>query len=234
LSQKTAPSDSKKTESEQKSPENKPAEQKRSAATSASADSGKGWGFKQWLIIYGSIFLAFQIAIFFFVSQGGESRARSLMIDSATSFYEEGKYQEALDTLLDFGEKWPGAYNTQNFNRRIGEYYLAAGEYIQAEEHIKKSISLNSQIPGGWAQQGLAVWKQDRYDAAAALFQTELQRGDKRSDLAYAYLGLYHYQNENYPLAFEYFAGVREDADVDIDMEKYRKEFREKYVTQAD
>lgn len=234
MSQKTAPSESKKTESEQKSPEKKSLEKQVSASSSSPEKSGKGWGFKQWLIVYGSIFLVFQIAIFIFVSQGGESRARSIMLDTASSYYEEGNYQEALETLLTFGEKWPGAYNTQNFNRRIGEYYLAAGEYKQAEEHIKKSISLNSQIPGGWAQQGLAVWKQERYDAAAALFSTELQRGDKRSDLAYAYLGLYHYQNENFPLAFEYFASVREDAEIDIDMDKYREEFKDKYLSSAE
>ncbi|MGF1572578.1 MAG: tetratricopeptide repeat protein [Sumerlaeia bacterium] len=187
--------------------------------------------FYFWLKVYGAFFLIIQLVIVTlfiglpFFGYGGEKSQQKALLSKAEDLRENQQYADALAVLVDFGEKWPGAYETQNFNRRIGEYYLDAGEPAKAVEHLRKSIEIDPNIPGGWAQWGIALWNQDKKQQAYTQFAQELEKGNLDSDIANYYLGQYHFELKNYKQAFDHFAAVKETYPDYNKLDAYRREF---------
>lgn len=185
--------------------------------------------FVFWLSVYGGIFLAIEVAILLlFVVFGGEKNQQNALLGEAAELRKNQEYDKALAVLVIFGEKWPGAYDTQNFNRRIGEYYLDAGEPKKAAQHLSKSIQLNPNIPGGWSQLGIAYWNQGQKENAVEQFNLELKNGNRDSNLAHYYLGKFYFEQGTFKEAFEHFAAVREDFPQYSELEAYRQEFIQK------
>lgn len=193
---------------------------------SPSASQAVPSSFWRWFKIYGAIFLVFEVMILiFFVGLSGEKSQQKAMLREAEQLRNKGQHVEALAILVKFGEQWPGALKTQNFNRRIGEYYLDAEEPEKAAEHLEESIKLNPNIPGGWAKLGEALWKAGKLEAAVEQFSLELEKGNQDNDLAHYYLGRFYFEKKSYKEAFNHFAAIKETFPQYTELDTYRREF---------
>ena len=183
----------------QKGVTSKVAPQKASStkATPVTADSyleKKGgaahWSTKNWIILYVSVFVVVQLIILFaFTGLGGEKRPQAKMLARAESQFEEQRYEASLKTLLDFGERWPGAYGTREFEWKLGERYYNMGEYEKAAEHYINSVNADPSFRDTRALAGRSLWKAGKREEAVRWFRDELAQGSAENDIAHYYLG---------------------------------------------
>ena len=97
-------------------------------------------------------------------------RAR-IRLELASSYYEEGKTEVALDELkqvLAADPTYPEAYNLR------GLIYLRLGDLQQADDSFRRAVTLNPRNPEIQSNYGWLQCQQGRYAEAEASFQQAL------------------------------------------------------------
>lgn len=165
-----------------------------------------------WIGLYVGIFLIAQAVLFLaFNTAGGDSRVRREMLQRADAAADAGRQQERLEVLLDYGKRWPGAYQTGDFQKRLGDATAALGEHQQAAEHYMTSASLRPDEPGVYAAAG-EQWRLAG-DAEQALnaFAMELGRSDPTNAMAHHRLGLAAAERGAWVEAMRHHAALPDD-----------------------
>lgn len=195
-----------------------------------------GTGFhlttRTWIIFYAVVFLVIEsVIVFAFVGTGGESRVRRQMLLEAEELREKGKPAEAISVLEEFGERWPGAWATHNFNQRIGEYFFEAGEYKKSADALKSAVTKD---PTKWDTRALAgrsLWMNNERQEAATLFREEIEKANRNNDLAHFYLGLWALEQDDPVEAFKQFQAIADPApwaeEIRVVTDRYREELLE-------
>lgn len=168
---------------------------------------------RTWIAIYVVIFLAIQAALaLFFVGLGGEERVRLKMLDEAAQLRQRGDSTRALAVLERYGQRWPGAYGTQNFERRLGDYHFDAGNHADAAQHYAKSVAANPKVWDTRALAGQAYWLAGEKETAVRYFREELEQGNPESDLAQYHLGLWELEQGNVIRALSHMQDIKDRA----------------------
>lgn len=198
------------------------------------AGERRHWGNREWSILYGAVFgVVVLIILVVFTMLGGDSRPQRAMLDHAAELRAAGKHDEAVGVLLDFGKRWPGAYGTQNFERRLGDYYFDAGEYEEAADHYQNSVRADPEFRGTRALAGRALWMAGDHARAVPLFREELEKGDREDDIAQFYLGLNAIEEGNPVKAFDYFQAIEAKEDFAGRLAEVRQRIDEEYLEPA-
>lgn len=176
-----------------------------------------------WIALYVGIFLIAQLVLFLaFQTAGGDSRLRREMLQRAEAAATAGRHQEHLDVLLDYGRRWPGAYETGDFQKRLGDAHAALGRHRPAAEHYMTSAALRPDEPGVAALAG-EQWRAAGDDALAAdAFAQELRQGDPRHPLAHHRLGLAAAQRGQWVQAMRHHAALPPDWKLAAEWDEWR------------
>jgi len=186
---------------------------------------------KQWAMIYVAVFLVVQaVIVFAFVALGGEKREQRKMLSTAEVQFEEERFQESLDTLLEFGEQWPGAFGSREFQWKLGERYYALGQTQEAAEAYLKAVENDPTYWDMRALAGRALYESGQKDEAKSWFEEELEEGNKESDIAHYHLGLYALDEENYVEAFTRFQSISDKEAYQDKLLNARKVLEQKVI----
>lgn len=191
-------------------------------------------GTRFWIASYLAVFVVVQlIIVFVFVVAGGDSRVQRQMLLRAESFAESGRYDRAVATLEAFGERWPGAYQTHDFNRGLGEYHLAAGDSGSAARFLRAAVDANPDREDTRALAGLALWELGRRDDAVAMFRSEIESGNPNNDTANYHLGVHLLEQGRVGEAFAYFGAINDREGYAGRLRAAREEVFETYIEPA-
>lgn len=165
-----------------------------------------------WVGLYVGIFLIAQLVLFLaFQTAGGDSRLRREMLQRAEAAASAGRHEEHLEVLLAYGERWPGAYETGDFQKRLGDAHAALGRHREAAEHYMTSASLRPDEPGVFAAAG-EQWRLAGEDELALdAFVQELTQADPQNPMAHHRLGLAAAREGRWPAAMRHYAALPED-----------------------
>jgi tetratricopeptide (TPR) repeat protein len=165
-----------------------------------------------WIGLYVGIFLIAQLVLFLaFQTAGGDSRIRRELLQRAEAAAEAGRHQEHLDVLLDYGKRWPGAYETGDFQQRLGDAHAALGRAREAAEHYMTSASLRPDEPRVHALAGEQWLAAGEPDLAFNAFVQELRQGDPLHPMAHHRLGLAAAQRGDWVQAMRHHAALPDD-----------------------
>ena len=181
------------------------------------------------LVVLLTVFVIFQ---FFVINlfRAGESINWKRELADIRQTYAEGQYREAARQLTEFGERWPGSRTTFNWNRQMGEYHAAAGDWETAARYYQQAVKIDdamvaagkqlSPTPAVRADAAEAHWKAGQQEAAIELAKQELtsvNRAVGDHDKANFYLGLVLKETNRPVEAFQHFQSI-------ADREKWAKE----------
>jgi len=102
----------------------------------------------------------------------------------ANLYFAEGRYDEAIAEYKEAVRLNPSTANYYS----LGQGYLGAGQYGNAQTQFNEVISLQPQDPAGYYGLGQAYVQQGRYEDALRQFETAILRDGKFYD-AYAEIG---------------------------------------------
>lgn len=134
--------------------------------------------------------------------------------------YADGDYEDAATGLADFGENWPGAKSTFDWNRKMGLYHFAAGEYETAAKNYDRAAQIDPSAAGMRSGAGEAYWMAGDKETATKRFSAELrdvQPALRDADRSNYYLGLHLYEQNKYMQAMQHFGSI-------ADREKWAEE----------
>ena len=95
-----------------------------------------------------------------------------------------GKYDQAEEA---FNQALRQAPNAAFLHNNLGFSYLLAGKYAQAEDNLRQALKLNSQFQRARVNLGIALAKQNQFDAALAEFKKALPEAQAYYNLAYVH-----------------------------------------------
>ena len=189
---------------------------------------------KTWVIFYVVTFLIIEtVIVFAFVGTGGDSRVRRQVLLEAEEYHGKGEYDRAIETLEDFGRRWPGAWGTENFNQRIGEYYYQGGDFEKSAAALKRAVEKD---PSKWdvrALAGRSLWKLDQRGEAVEFFQQELKDANKNNDIAHYHLGRWALDKDTPIEAFEHFQAISDPAPWAGELQKITEQYRKELLEPA-
>ncbi len=191
----------------------------------------KHWTRKHWIAFYVTVFVVVQsVVIFAFTRAPGDSRVRQDMLLEASNLREKGEYGAALEILIEYGRRWPGAYGTQNFEQRLGDYYYDAGQYAESGKHYLKSISADESVWDTRALAGRSLWLAENREKAVELFKDELESGNPQNDMANFYLGVAANDAGDMVAAWRYIQSIRDPAPYKDELKELSRNLEEKVL----
>ena len=165
------------------------------------------------LIVIGIVFALFMvITVSFFKS--GESIHWKRELVEIERVYNQGRHDEAALRLRQFGMDRPGAQQTYNWNRQLGEYYARAGNWAESARFYERALTLRPTAPRINALAGESFWMAGNRDRAMEFFRNELDKvnaavGDH--DRAFFFIGSHHFESGQYREALDAFASIAEE-----------------------
>lgn len=182
-----------------------------------------------WIGLYVGIFLIAQLVLFLaFQTAGGDSRVRREMLQRAEAAAAAGRHDEHLEVLLAYGERWPGAYETGDFQKRLGDAHAALGRHREAAEHYMTSASLRPDEPGVYAAAG-EQWRLTGDDALALdAFVQELTRADPQNPMAHHRLGMVAAREGRWAAAMRHRAALPDGWRLEIEWQPVLKQMNER------
>jgi len=174
-------------------------------------------------VVLGVIIAIFIIFQFFVINlfRAGESINWKRELADVRQTFESGDYKKAAEDLKAFGERWPGARETFNWNRQMGEYHAAADDSQTAAEYYARAVQIDDaalarrrQIDPEPRVRALAaetLWKDGQKAPAAKMAQAEIDQvngavGDH--DRAHFYMALSEKENGNLVAAFQHLQAI--------------------------
>lgn len=169
-------------------------------------------------------------AYFLIVFESGEELQWKQDLAEADRLFEEEKYSEAAAALTQFGEDWPGARETLDWNRKMGLYHAQAGAWEQAAQYFDAALEISPNEPGLNARAGEAYWKAGEKETAWDRLGTEIEDvnaaiGDH--DRARYYLGVSMMEEGRYQQAFNYFEAISDREEWEQQLAVKRAELEE-------
>ncbi len=162
------------------------------------------------LVVIVAVFILFQ-GILLTVFQTGEDIHWRRELTAIREVHEAGRYQEAARQLTEFGERWPGAKETFDYNRQLGVYHADAGDWETAALFFEKAAEKDPEAPGVNARAGEAHYRAGDLQAAIPFLQHELLRVASPladHDRANLYLGLILFEQGNVAGALRQTQGI--------------------------
>lgn len=162
------------------------------------------------LIVALSVFTIFMITIFAFFSTGTEIRWKKELA-RADRLYAERRYADAARAIAQFGQDYPGARATYDWNRKMGLYHGAAGDFQTSATYYLAASQISPREPGIHALAGEALWKAGKFEESVTSLRQEIERIPRATgdhDRANLYLGKYLILKEQYPEAMQHFEAI--------------------------
>jgi len=130
------------------------------------------------------------------------------MLARAASLADQGRPADAVEAYRRFGERWPGAWQSHDFNRKIGEQLLLAGEPAEAADRLMAAALADPEEWDTQALAGRAMLGAGAREQALQLFALELQGGNPGNDWALYHLGEAALERGDWVEAFRRFESV--------------------------
>jgi tetratricopeptide (TPR) repeat protein len=178
------------------------------------------------------IFMVFTVTLF----RSGESIRWKKELAEVDAHFAAGRFDQAADGLLAFGRKWTGAQSTFDWNRKMGEYFAAAGRWQVAAQFYERAAAIRPGAAGVAARAGEAWFHAKDPAKAREWLSREINTisaalGDH--DRAHLYLGLILWQEGKPREAMEELAAVADRAKWAAQMDPVYTAVREKYLDPA-
>jgi len=170
------------------------------------------------------VFVIFEVAMIL-IFQSGDSITWKRELSEIDALYEEGSYEAAADRLSEFGEEWPGAKDTFDWNRKMGLYHARAGDWEKAARYYVRAAEINPDAPNVHARAGEAFYKTGKREQAIEHLVQEIEsthRAVGDHDRANYYLGLDLMNEGRFVEAFQHFQAIS-------DREAWEEELEEVY-----
>lgn len=189
---------------------------------------------KTWVVVYLVTFIVLEgLLLVTFKGFGGENRVMTKMLMQAETLREQGRYNEALEVLDEYGRRWPGAHGTRNFEQRLGDYYFDAEQYETAARHYERSIAADQQWWDTRALAGRAHWMAGNREKAVEHFKAELESGNPESGLANYHLGLWQIEQGNLVEAMQHIQSIRDREQYSDELAAVRKRIEDEVLKPA-
>ncbi|MCC5874985.1 MAG: hypothetical protein JJU11_02080 [Candidatus Sumerlaeia bacterium] len=179
-----------------------------------------------------AIFMVFTVLLF---KSGDEIHWKRELTD-IERMHERGRYEEAAARLFQFGRDRPGAQQTFNWNRQMGEFHADAKDWATSARFYDRALQLRPAEPGINALAGESHWNAGNRERAIQLFNREIDDvnpalGDH--DRAFFHIGLHHYEEGDYRRALENFASISEPDDWKDRIDPVRQRIDEEIIEPA-
>lgn len=174
-------------------------------------------------IVIGAFLVSLGIFLFMFRAASGDEIVWKKQLSAIDMIHDEGRFAEAAEQLAKFGEDWPGARDTFEWNRKMGQYHADAGDLEAAATWYVRAAEIEPDKPGIHALAGEALWKAGRRDDAVKHLAEEIRtinRATGDHDRANYYLGLHLLEQKKYPEAMQHFQAIS-------DRKRWEKELAE-------
>jgi tetratricopeptide (TPR) repeat protein len=166
---------------------------------------------KYWLLtVLLIIFVLFEVMIITLFQSGGSIKWKKELTE-VESLFNAGNYEQAAAELTTFGENWPGARETFDWNKRMGLYHSKTDQWETAAKYYAAAVEIDPTATAINALAGEAAFKAGDRDAATEFLATELtetKRAVGDHDRANFYLGKILLENKQYIEAFQHFQSI--------------------------
>ncbi|CAN5361644.1 hypothetical protein BH09SUM1_BH09SUM1_18160 [soil metagenome] len=171
------------------------------------------------VVVISAVFVMFEGSVFLLFGSG-ESINWKRELTAIDSDFMSGEASKAATELEEFAVRWPGAAETFDYNRKLGQYHAAAGEWKAAGDSFAKAVAIDDAnakrrgqpvTAGVRARAGEALWKSDRRAEAVKYLAAEIAKTERTAgdhDRANVYLGLSLQSEGRLPEAFQHFQSV--------------------------
>lgn len=179
-----------------------------------------------------AIFMVFTVVLF----RSGETIHWKRELVEIERVFDAGRHQEAARRILEFGRNRPGAQQTFNWNRQVGEYHAKAEDWATAARFYERALRLRPREPGINALAGEAFFKAGDLEKAREFLEREINEinvalGDH--DRAYLYLGLTHYEEGRLRDALAQFAAISDRGEWEDLMKPVYEAIEEEFLRPA-
>lgn len=179
-----------------------------------------------------AIFMVFTVLLF---KSGDEIHWKRELTD-IERLHERGRYEEAAARLFQFGRDRPGAQQTFNWNRQMGEYHADAGDWETSARFYERALQLRPTEPGINALAGEAFWMAGNKARAMEFLNKEIEEinpalGDH--DRAFFYRGLAFFEEGDYRRTLQSFASISKMEDWAEKVGPIREQIDEEIIEPA-
>lgn len=187
------------------------------------------------LFVVLAVFIIFEVAIILIFRTGEEIHWKKELVE-IDGLHDRGSHEAAARRLTDFGSKWPGAVETFDWNRKMGLYHAAAGDWAIAAQHYVRASEINPRAPRVRAAAGEAFWKSGDRKKAVEFLGAEIEKvpralGDH--DRANFYLGIAAKEQGDYLAAFRFFQAIADTQAWMKDLDQLYAEIQKELIEPA-
>lgn len=184
------------------------------------------------LFVVLAVFIIFEIAIVLIFRTGEEIHWKRELVE-IDSLHERGSHEDAARRLAEFGKDWPGAVETFDWNRKMGLYHAAAGDWATAAQHYARAAEIDPRAPRVRAAAGEAYWKTGDRKKAVEFLGAEIDNvpralGDH--DRANFYLGIAAKEQGDYLAAFRHFQSIADTGAWQQELDKLYAEIETELI----